>query len=755
MRTIKLLFIAATLLFSSMLSMGQNNSYRIIYNGKNKGIADPSGKMIAPAKYQDINNSYDNNITPDMGYFRVKIKDKVGLINTNGEEVIPPTYDYISTFSDSLAVALLKDDLYILNTEGKIINNIKLKTKNREVTSFKHGIAFVVPKVGEDGDIDIISSNALLGTVPKFKYFGSIAAITNKYFMLKDRGVFSYYGLYDVTGKPRSNNYYSKIEAPDEQNYFYATKYTDKKTYYGYINDNFKEVIPFSTEYIGRFNKAGYTNKGGNTIIDRHNNIVRKIGIDTMLYTIDNSKYYIYYLRKNMYLCGVMNDKFQPITPTIFVPSGNFKAIGDKELAYKPGTTTFRIDEKGIVHPQNIAHEYEALSKLMPLKFNYNTDRWDNLNTLLQLAVDKKYPPALKFRDSLYRDSIYLAQNKQVADPNLEKNALAGNVNSMYKLGQAYLLGTTIHAKNPEKGVKWLNDAANKNHQKAAYDLIYHYIRNLDEENAKRILNTYKGDKDWTFKELYQPGELDKKLAIQHYSDKSSSKEKAEFYFIRAIAAGNLDAAYEYGYRMVGSGQPEYELKGIKALNTNVAKGHVKSMLYLGDFYGIYTKNPSKINRTSSNQYYNMVMASNKASMYDKQEAKVGIFENNKPEPLAVGTILNIDNQKKAIVFRDAYGFRTHDNKHYVSARSNYNDYKTYNIIKGTSGTKACNSCNGTGKTYKQVADGSYTTQDVTYKTGSTVSGDYKVTTTKTHNTYKSVQEKCLVCNGHGIVFSK
>lgn len=748
MKTMKPLFIAAALLFSSMLSMGQNNSYRIIYNGKNKGIADPSGKMIAPAKYQDINNSYDNNITPDMGYFRVKIKDKVGLINTNGEEVIPPTYDYISTFSDSLAVALLKEDLYILNTEGKIINNIKLKTKNRQVTSFKHGIAFVVPKVGEDGDIDIISPNALLGTVPKFKYFGSIAAITNKYFMLKDRGVFSYYGLYDVTGKPRSNNYYSKIEAPDEQNYFYATKYTDKKTYYGYINDTFTEVIPFSTEYIGRFNKAGYTNKGGNTIIDRHNNIVRKIGIDTIIYTIDNSKYYTYYLRKNAYLCGVMNDKFQPITPTIFVPSGNFKAIGDKELAYKPGTTTFRIDEKGIVHPQNIAHEYEALPRLIP--YYHTADRWNNLNTMLQLAVDKKYPPALKFRDSLYNDSVYLAQNKQVADPNLEKNALAGNVNSMYKLGQAYLLGTAIHAKNPEKGAQWLQQAANKNHVEAAYELVYHYIRQHDENKAQQVLNNYKGEKPYKMQDLYTPGGL--QLALAKFSANNDQLQN-EFY-TKAINMGNLQAGHDYGNKLIYSNNANEIAKGLNILHNNIAKGDVKSMMTLAEYYSIYTNNKSRVDRTKSNNYYNMVMASNKASIYEKQEAKVGISENRKTEPLAVGTILNIDNQKKAIVFRDAYGFRTHDNKHYVSASSNYNDYKKYNIIKGASGTKACNSCNGTGKTNKQVADGSYTTKDVTYKTGSTVSGDYKVTTTKTHNTYKSVQEKCLVCNGHGIIFS-
>jgi len=751
MRTIKLLFIAAALLFSSMLSMGQNNSYRIIYNGKNKGIADPSGKMIAPAKYQDINNSYDNNITPDMGYFRVKIKDKVGLVNIKGEEIIPPTYDYISTFSDSLAVALLKDDLYILNTEGKIINNIKLKTKNRQVASFKHGIAFVVPKVGEDGDIDIISPNALLGTVPKFKYFGSIAAITNKYFMLKDRGVFSYYGLYDVTGKPRSNNYYSKIEAPDEQNYFYATKYTDKKTYYGYINDNFKEVIPFSTEYIGRFNKAGYTNKGGNTIIDRHNNIVRKIGIDTIIYTIDNSKYYTYYLRKNAYLCGVMNDKFQPITPTIFVPSGNFKAIGDKELAYKPGTTTFRIDEKGIVHPQNIAHEYEALPRLIP--YYHTADRWNNLNTMLQLAVDKKYPPALKFRDSLYSDSVYLAQNKQVADPNLEKKAIAGNVNSMYEVGKAYLNGISGYAKNPEKGVQWLQQAINKNHQQAAYELVYHYIKNHEEAKAQQFLNSYKGPRNsgpYGLEDLYAPGGL--QLALAKYS--TNNEQQQETYYTRAINSGNANASFEYGLKLLHKEGDKYQ-KGLKLLTNNALQGNVKSMLTLGNHFGIYSTNPSKINRNSSNQYYNMVMASNKASIYDKQEAKTGLFENNKPEPLAVGTILNIDDQKKAIVFRDAYGFRTHDNKYYVSANSNYNDYKNYNIIKGASGTKACNSCNGTGKTNKQVVDGSYTTKDVTYKTGSTVSGDYKVTTTKTHNTYKSVQEKCLVCNGHGIVFSK
>lgn len=696
MRTLRLFF-ATFLLLSPLLTIGQRGFYSTYHEGKKVGLKDPNGKVAIPAKYQLINEKYFSDIvTPSMGYFRVTIKDKVGLINIKGEEILVPTYDYISAFSDSLAVAFLKDNVYILNVEGKAINSFKLKTKKRIASPFKHGIAFIHSETGVDGDIDIISQTAILGTINNFKYLGTIKAISSKYFLLKDYGTFSEYALYDVSGKRLSNNIYREIYPPDEQNYFYATKYINKKTTYGYINNSFSEVIAFGGP-ISSFNKSNLALRE-NKLINRKNEVVKQFGLDTLLGVMSNSKYYTYHIRKNIYIgkiaYGILNDSFKPITDPIFA-GGSLKSIADKEFEYKPGATLFSIDEKGTVHPTNIAHEYETLLTIIP---SANDDRWplekwSNFNMLLQRAVNKKYPQALKFRDSLYGDSLYLAQNKQVADPNLEKKAIAGNINSMYELGKAYINGNSGYPKNPEKGTEWLQVAANKNLQKAAYELVYHYIKNHDENKAQQFLNNYKGatkGADHGLDDLYLPGGL--QMALAKYS--ANNEQQQEIFYNKAISLGNLNASYEFGVKLISSNDAAKITKGLNLLNNIALKGYVRSMITLGNYYNVTAKNKTSADRIKSNGYYNMVLRSNTASMYERQEANQGIDKN-----------LGIDRNKVACTNCKGSGKVTWDKP--LTYYQNYDKDGNTTWFKGkqtttVKTTENCPICLGTGLAKKK-----------------------------------------------------
>ncbi len=107
---------------------------------------------------------------------------------------------------------------------------------------------------------------------------------------------------------------------------------------------------------------------------------------------------------------------------------------------------------------------------------------------------------------------------------------------------------------------------------------------------------------------------------------------------------------------------------------------------------------------------------------------------------------------KKVVAIRTLSGFYANDKIFYSSAQgAPVNSMIT--VLRHESDEpfrKKCNVCNSSGSVYNAVKSGSYTTTDVTYKTGSTISGDKKITTTTTHNTYKSVASKCSLCQGKG-----
>lgn len=63
---------------------------------------------------------------------------------------------------------------------------------------------------------------------------------------------------------------------------------------------------------------------------------------------------------------------------------------------------------------------------------------------------------------------------------------------------------------------------------------------------------------------------------------------------------------------------------------------------------------------------------------------------------------------------------------------------------------ETCNWCKGGGSINELVKTGSFVTKDVTYKTGSTISGDKKITTYTEKNLYANKPVVCPQCNGSG-----
>ena len=63
---------------------------------------------------------------------------------------------------------------------------------------------------------------------------------------------------------------------------------------------------------------------------------------------------------------------------------------------------------------------------------------------------------------------------------------------------------------------------------------------------------------------------------------------------------------------------------------------------------------------------------------------------------------------------------------------------------------ETCTYCNGSGQEEELVKSGSFVSKDVTYKTGSTISGDKKITTYTEHNLYTKRKVQCSMCTGKG-----
>ncbi len=122
-----------------------NNIFVVTKNGK-KGIVYACGKQIAPCKY-DIIKSYIHE-----EYLKVEVGDKKGLLDLEGNVIIPTVYSEIEYLSSKYAIVRLdyfKRGLYNLQT-GKMVCDVRY----RSIGSFSEGYAVVENLDGKYGYID-------------------------------------------------------------------------------------------------------------------------------------------------------------------------------------------------------------------------------------------------------------------------------------------------------------------------------------------------------------------------------------------------------------------------------------------------------------------------------------------------------------------------------------------------------------------------------------------------------------------------
>lgn len=114
------------------------------------GVIDYNGNLIIPIIYDEIE-------TFDYGYFKVRIVDKQGILNSDGKVIAPIKYDEIYNFSNGFCIAKLEFGYGYLDKTGKEIThfyherptNFKYNSKNElTATAYFNGKEITIDEYG-------------------------------------------------------------------------------------------------------------------------------------------------------------------------------------------------------------------------------------------------------------------------------------------------------------------------------------------------------------------------------------------------------------------------------------------------------------------------------------------------------------------------------------------------------------------------------------------------------------------------------
>lgn len=254
------------------------------------------------------------------------------------------------------------------------------------------------------------------------------------------------------------------------------------------------------------------------------------------------------------------------------------------------------------------------------------------------------------------------------------------------------------------------------------------------------------------FDTLHQSG--GKEYLMAQAMREKKNYAKAEELFMIARNLKHQEASYHLGEMLINNVDKN---RGIRVLEESAKEGYVPSMMLLAMKSAPW--GPKEDQNTSRfHLYLNQVAASPHATEQQKSQAKAGLANAariaSRPV-IAVGTVVSLKGVKKVVTLVQTDGFYVGGGEYVHAPGLKPTAYAPFTILTESNEAhrKKCPSCGGTGAHDRSVVSGTYSTTDVSYRTGSTISGDKKVTTITTHNNYKTVSDQCIVCSGKGYVF--
>ncbi|HYG15969.1 MAG TPA: WG repeat-containing protein [Bacteroidia bacterium] len=114
-----------------------------IKNGNKYGLMDSSGNEILPPVYDYI-NFYSN------GWFTVVLNGKHGVVDSANKIIIPFIYDFIYHYENGMCMFELNKKFGYFDLTGKV----KVEPKYTFATNFENGLAYVRYENGAGGFMD-------------------------------------------------------------------------------------------------------------------------------------------------------------------------------------------------------------------------------------------------------------------------------------------------------------------------------------------------------------------------------------------------------------------------------------------------------------------------------------------------------------------------------------------------------------------------------------------------------------------------
>ncbi|MBK6523061.1 MAG: WG repeat-containing protein [Sphingobacteriaceae bacterium] len=216
-------------------------AFQSFYNSKTGeyGIADSSGNIIIPSKYDWVRTNFNNS-------FRVALKGKVGLIDPNDNVLIPiGKYSMIDEPNEGLMPAKLGNGWGYLDMNGSPIVDFVFT----HVTSFRQGRAFVQKE--HNGKYAILDNRGQ--AISDFVF-----TCNNTCFFQNERCLVQYsdsQDIIDLNGKPQFGFKYEQLMFLEPERSFFWVKKKGGK--WGKVNPENEILLPFDYDGVkykdGRF----------------------------------------------------------------------------------------------------------------------------------------------------------------------------------------------------------------------------------------------------------------------------------------------------------------------------------------------------------------------------------------------------------------------------------------------------------------------------------------------------------------------
>jgi TPR repeat protein len=705
-----------------MLPFSENNKW---------GFRDGSGTILIQPIY-----SY---ATPfDNGLAAVKFSSgKFGAIDKTGKTIfeLRGNYTGISAFHDGFTVAYTIKKVFIIDRSGKIVNDFSAPL----IQNAKH--------LGE----------GIIGIASTSNYWA--------YFTIK--GV----ALTKFAFNTPSPFKHGKTIVYDRYNPVGGLMDTKGRFTINVVNKDFKESVQPGqyiykrNEYPGKYNVVDET---GKLLLQTDYSILKPTAGKELFYSETSNP------EQKFQLTGLLDQSYNKLTAEIF-PIWN-TVYEQEKIIVTINKIRYLFDATGKPETIDGSYEYAVADLLLPgdtlnARPAYT---WEQIDQLLLKSAAKGYEPAKKRIESIasipfYHQKLTSLRVKSGSKDldSMEVLAKKGDTATMLKIATAYLSGTG-RQKDSALAISWLEKAIIKKSSHAAQLLSTVYINSMRPELALKTVAAFRHDSICAslFIRLSNAGAMDYFKGYYYDSIAIGLKDryaKALEFYTYASAAGNNDAVYVLALKQFNANE---ETDAIKKLAENASAQHLKSIEFLYYYYlglkgGSITEKNKQAYSMNATHYLNqlknhpdatekMLAAANRNAKKDQADMT----------GLNVGTVIGVPNAsgiKKVITSTSLTGFYTNDGVYYsAKARNAPAAYKGYVVLAGESDLafrKTCGSCNGHKTINKQVKSGSFVTKDVTYKTGSNISGDKKITTYTEHNTFKTISDQCDRCNGRGYTY--